>query len=59
MEALWNAYKSVIPRVGESFVPGKDILVNTEKLIKKFNLVDPNSMCFRYPVDRSTDRIQV
>ena len=53
---LWHTYKSLVPKAGESFVPDKNVLVNTERLIKEFNLVDPNSMCFRYPVDRSADR---
>jgi hypothetical protein len=56
LDALWNTYKSLIHRAGKSFVPNKKLLSNTEELIKEFNLVDPNSMCFRYPVDKSVDR---
>ena len=56
LESLWNTYKSLIPKAGKSFVPEVVTLANTENLIKEFNLVDPNSMCFRYPVDKTSDR---
>lgn len=56
LDTLWNTYKSLVPKAGESFVPEKKVLTNAERLIKEFNLVDPNSMCFRYPVDKSADR---
>lgn len=56
LENLWDTYNSIIRKAGESFVPENSILANTEKLIQEFNLVDPNSMCFRYPVDKTSDR---
>lgn len=56
LEVLWNTYNSVIANAGESFVPEKSVLRNMQRLIKEFNVMDPNSMCFRYPVDKGKER---
>lgn len=53
---LWNRYLNLVTKVGPNQAPEKDVLINTENLIKEFNDIDPRSFSFRYPVDTTTDR---
>jgi len=51
---LWNEYKTVLTLVEESAMPDLQVLKNVERLIVEFDTMDPTSMCFRYPVDKSS-----
>jgi len=52
LENLWNIYKSLLSNVDSSINPNATDLVNVEKLIKEFNIIDSSSMSFRYPVEK-------
>ncbi len=56
LEDLFQTFvKEVLPKVDPSYDKGLANIVN--KLIHEFNLVDPQSMSFRYPVDKNMNPI--
>ena len=57
LQSLWNTYKDLILQIDSGHhSPDNATLQNVEKLIFEFNLIDPQSFSFRYPVDTSPAR---
>lgn len=54
--SLWRTYRNLVIQIGNNSAPEKDILDNTEKLIREFDSIDPGSFSFRYPVDTKAER---
>jgi hypothetical protein len=56
LKYLWDDYVLLVAEVANSYSPTAEEKAAVEKLIKEFDSVDPNSMCFRYPVGKTPDR---
>ena len=52
--SLWNKFKKMIDRQ-ESYKVESKMLKNAERLINEFNVIDPKSFSFRYPVDNTPE----
>lgn len=55
LKTLWNTFKSLMVKLKESPIKQIDF-DNTERLIKEFVSIDPQSFSFRYPVDTTEER---
>lgn len=56
LQNLWKDFKTAYYGQGQTL--GDDIIKSTDALIKEFDDIDPNSMTFRYPVDKKGNKIQ-
>ncbi len=55
LKTLWDTFKTLLLQLKESSIKKEDFS-NTERLIKEFISIDPQSFSFRYPVDKTKDR---